>query len=376
MYLTRLDLYGLRNLQRARLDCNPQTNIIYGQNGSGKTSLLEGLSLLSRARSFRQRDTKAIINHESEQLVVSARCKRHHGNASQPTASLGIQRSHTATLQARHNGESVSSAMELSALLPLQIIEPQSFQLLEGGPLQRRQFIDWGVFHVEQAYRGHWLAYQRGLKQRNELLRRGRITSDLLAPWSSSIAAHGEAISGFRQAYLQALTPYVRRQLASFGALDGVELQYQSGWSVEHGTLLQALEASEQRDIKRGLTHCGPHRAELKVTVSGHSAAEVMSRGEVKLLVYALKLAQAQYYAAHHGEPCVLAIDDLPAELDYRHRGQVLAAVVALQGQSFITGVDRGDFSPFGVEIGEASLFHVEQGEVSAADGFGGSATI
>ena len=103
---------------------------IGGPVGSGKTSLLEGLSLLSRARSFRQRDTKAITNHESEQLVVSARCKRHHRKDSQPTASLGIQPSRTATPQAPHNGDSVPTPQDLYALVPPQLLDPQHFHQL------------------------------------------------------------------------------------------------------------------------------------------------------------------------------------------------------------------------------------------------------
>lgn len=368
MQLLRLDLLAVRNLNEARIACHPRANIFYGRNGSGKTSLLEGLALLSRGRSFRQRDARSIINHQAETMVVSARC-RQNGDSAQPAPfNIGISRSRVGQPQARHNGALVASAMELSALLPLQVIESQSFQLLEGGPLQRRQFIDWGVFHVEQRYRSHWLAYQRGLKQRNELLRRGRIDDDLIAPWSALLAEHGSAIGAYRAAYLTALTPFVDQQLKRFGALGEVSLSYQPGWSGDHGTLAEALEAGLERERRRGVTLSGPHRAELKVAIDGRLAAEVMSRGELKLLVYALKLGQAELFAARCGEPCVLAIDDLPAELDYRHRGQVLAAIASLGGQSFITGVDRADFSPFVAEIGAATLFHVEQGEIRAVD--------
>ncbi|MFW2421623.1 MAG: DNA replication/repair protein RecF [Porticoccaceae bacterium] len=366
MHLSRLDLFALRNLAEVRLQCNPHSNILFGQNGSGKTSLLEGLSLLSRARSFRQRDPKTLINYEAQELVVSARCEPAAGAEFSQPFTLGIKRPRTGSAQARHNGQPVASALDLSSLLPLQIIEPQSFSLLEGGPLQRRQFIDWGVFHVEQGYKSHWRAYQRGLKQRNELLRRGRISDELLAPWSAIIAEHGAALGQFREEYLAALAPLVTEQLSRFGALGEVALVYQPGWSLEYANLLEALEASQDRDRRRGMTTVGPHRGELRVLVAGRVASEVLSRGEIKLLVYALKLAQAQLYAHRCGEPCVLAIDDLPAELDYRHRGEVLAAVAALQGQSFITGVDRADFSPFHQEIGSASMFHVEHGAVTA----------
>jgi len=367
LQLLRLDLLAVRNLNEARIACHARANIFYGQNGSGKTSLLEGLALLSRGRSFRQRDARSIINHQAEELVVSARCQQSGGQQQALPFTVGVKRSRAGQPQARHNGALVASALELSALLPLQIIEPQSFQLLEGGPLQRRQFIDWGVFHVEQRYKVHWLAYQRGLKQRNELLRRGRITDDLIAPWSAVIAEHGTVIGRCRADYLAALTPFVGQQLQRFGALGEVGLSYQPGWSSDYGSLAEALAAGLEREKRRGMTLSGPHRAELKVVIDGRPAAEVMSRGELKLLVYALKLGQAGLYAARCGEPCVLAIDDLPAELDYRHRGQLLAAIGALGGQSFITGVDRADFAPFAAEIGEAALFHVEQGAIKTA---------
>ena len=146
MLLKTLNVSQVRNLESISLDCDPVANIIYGANGSGKTSILESIFLLGRGRSFKHRDLRLVINSRSEQLVVSAKTYK---SLSDTTHQLGIKRTAKGDFEARFDGRSIKSAAELAAELPLQLIDAQSFSLIAGGPLQRRQFIDWGVFHVE-----------------------------------------------------------------------------------------------------------------------------------------------------------------------------------------------------------------------------------
>ncbi|MDG1165083.1 MAG: AAA family ATPase, partial [Porticoccaceae bacterium] len=126
-----------------QIDCHPKANVIYGANGSGKTSLLEAIYLLGRGRSFKHRDLRVVVNNQSDELVVSARIERQKSKSSH---QLGIKRTAQGKFEARFDGKSLQSAVQLVEELPLQLIDAHSFTLLEGGPLQRRQFLDWGVF--------------------------------------------------------------------------------------------------------------------------------------------------------------------------------------------------------------------------------------
>ena len=171
MPLKRLSVTGVRNLQPVTLQPSPRINIVYGANGSGKSSLLEAIHLLGLARSFRSTRLQPVIQHGQDACTVFAEVLQISGI----TNSLGITRNKQADYQIRIDGQSVRSLAELAETLPLQIINPDSFRLLEGAPKQRRQYLDWGVFHVEHQFLPAWQRLQKSLKQRNSLLRRGRI---------------------------------------------------------------------------------------------------------------------------------------------------------------------------------------------------------
>ena len=359
MHISRIDVHEVRNLRNATLDCHSLANIIYGQNGSGKTSLLEAIHLLGRGRSFRHRDLRLVVNHSAENLVVSASVES--GKASR-SHKLGVMRSRTGQFTARLDGSSLQTATQLAALIPIQLIDAHSFNLLEGGPLLRRQFVDWGVFHVEHAYTKLWRRFQKTLKQRNQLLRHGRIDEDLLRVWTAELVPLSEQVSSYRKRYIIDLASYVQTVAGAFDGLGELEIEFYRGWK-DDASLAEIMEAQRQRDVSLGTTSQGAHKADVKVRVNGQPAADTLSRGQIKLLVYALKLAQATHYQAKTSESCVFLLDDLPAELDYHHRHQVIDCLIDLKCQFFVTGVDKGDFTSL-VNNCEHTKFHVEQGVV------------
>ena len=356
MFLNHLEIFKVRNLQAASLNCHPRANIIYGANGSGKTSLLEAIFLLGRGRSFKHRDLRLVINRGQDSLIVSGRVYRPNSNTEH---QLGIMRSAKGQFEARCDGKNLSSAAQLASELPIQLVDAHSFSLLEGGPLQRRQFIDWGVFHVEHGYSDLWRRFQKALKQRNQLLRRGRIDEELLKLWSQELAPLNEMIAEQRREYVSQLEEYINPVANAFNGLGSVSLEYSQGWP-EAQSILGVLLADKERDAAAGTTSHGAQRADIRVSVDGVAAADSLSRGQSKLLVYALKLAQAAHYQAVTGHSCVFLLDDLPAELDYENRKDVLAYLDHLQCQYFVTGVDRKDFD--GIDKQQSQLFHVEHG--------------
>src|SRR5690606_1070671 len=150
MSLNRLSVTGVRNLQPVTLNPSPRINILYGDNGSGKTSLLEAIHLLGLARSFRSNRLQPVITHEEPACTVFGEVSF----SAEQTSSLGISRERSGEVRIRINGQNAKGAAELADALPLQLINPDSFRLLEGAPKLRRQFLDWGVFHVEHRFLG------------------------------------------------------------------------------------------------------------------------------------------------------------------------------------------------------------------------------
>ena len=357
MHLSQLDIFQVRNLKSIRTSCHPQANIIYGANGSGKTSFLESIYLLGRGRSFRHRDLRVVVNNDADELVVSGRLLR---DQSSTAHQLGIKRTPKGLFEARLDGKPLQTAAQLVSELPLQLIDAHSFMLLEGGPLQRRQFLDWGVFHVEHDYTNLWRRFQKTLKQRNQLLRHGRIDEDLLRTWTAELIPLCEQITRFRREYLSALSGQLNQAISAFEGLGQVSLEYYCGWDEER-SLADVYAADHGRDIGTKTTSHGAHRADIRIKVDGQTAADHLSRGQIKLLVYALKLAQAAHYREHTGESCLFLLDDLPAELDYQHRGQVVSYLNDLGCQYFITGVDKKDFEDL-VQTVPHQMFHMEHG--------------
>ena len=360
MLLKTLNVSQVRNLESVSIDCHAGANVIYGPNGSGKTSLLESIFLLGRGRSFKHRDLRLVVNNQAEQLVVSAKIFR---PLSQTTHQLGIKRTIKGEFEARCDGRTIKSATELALELPLQIIDAQSFSLIEGGPLQRRQFLDWGVFHVEHQYSDLWRRFQKVLKQRNQLLRHGRIDKDSLRVWTQELIPLNEQITQQRNQYLSQLKKHIGPVVEKLDGLGDVSLEYVQGWS-KGAEIAEVFENDLERDIASGNTSHGAHRADVKIFVDGTLAADCVSRGQSKLLVYALKLAQASQYREVSGQGCLFLLDDLPAELDAKNRKDVMEYLNSLECQYFVTGVDKNDFSSL-LEGINGRMFHVEQGTVS-----------
>ena len=360
--LTQLQIHNIRNLRQVTLQDLGRVNIFYGSNGSGKTSVLEAVHMLGMARSFRQGTTRTLLTHGEQRCTVYGVSA---GRDARSRVPLAVQRSLSGEVQIKLGGQAVRSVAELVEQLPLQVINAESFELLTGSPVARRQFLNWGVFHVEHRFFGEWQRFQRCLKQRNKLLRHGKLNPSELSVWTRDLAESGDRIHEFRLRYFDALAPRFRDVMSRLApSLQGLEVRYRKGWD-KSLTYRDALEAGAQADTEQGYTHIGPQRADLKVTIDGHSAAETLSRGQQKLVVCGLKLSQGQLMSeAGHAVSCVYLVDDLPAELDVRHCERVCGALAELQAQVFITCVALTDLEgmwPAGIE---PAMFHVEHGQV------------
>jgi DNA replication and repair protein RecF len=363
MSLARLEITAVRNLHAVSLQTLEQTNILFGDNGSGKTSVLESIFLLGMARSFRSNKLKSIITHGRERCTVFGEVVQVSG-ASQP---LGVTRDLQGGFQAKIGGANLRSSSELAEQLPLQIVNAESFNLLLGSPGHRRQFLDWGVFHVEHQFHSIWQRFQRVLKQRNTLLRHGKITDVELRTWDRELCEAGSAVDEQRKRYFEDFEPLFHRLVPRLSPdLRGVELRYRRGWD-KTMSLQEALESCAKTDREQGFTHVGPQRADVRVFFEGHAASEILSRGQQKLVVCALKLAQGQLMSQRKGRSCLYLVDDLPAELDRQHCRRVAEILMEIDTQVYITCIDTKELVNDWPEewLANSAMFHVEHGEVS-----------
>lgn len=365
MPLHRLDISQLRNLSNVRFQPSPQVNLISGANGSGKTSVLEAIHLLSLGRSFRSHKHKTYIQKETSECVIFALLEQAEtaSGMRQSPQQVGLKRQLDGSLEARVSGQKIQSLVELTQALPVQLINPDAFRLLEGSPKIRRQFLDWGVFHHATGFINAWRGWQKALKQRNSLLRRGKISDSLLLAFDHELIRLGSEVNQYRHDYLDRLIPVFKQVLLSLNAELEVNLQLYQGWDAQK-SLAQALDASRPRDIESGYSNTGPQRADLRVKTPHGDALDALSRGQQKLVVSALKIAQGKLLI-ESGRSIVFLVDDLPAELDKEHRDKLCQLLEALDSQIFITSVGPEIMDYDWSETTDVRHFAMKAGELS-----------
>lgn len=366
MALTRLALSNFRNVVSAELSLAPGVNLFCGPNGSGKTSLLEAVHMLATGRSFRTRQHKSVIREGSNGLTVFAQLDSGY--------SLGVERLSDGGGRIRINQAPAESSSQLACCLPLQVINSDSFSALDGGPGVRRRLLDWTVFHVEHSFALEWKNYQIALRQRNALLRRGKIAHELLSVWERRLAESGGRVDCLRRELFEQLSSTTSSLIAELPETAGesplvrVEMSYRRGWRKELD-LLQALEESREGDLAQGHTRIGPHRADLRFSVGGEAAHSILSRGQQKMLVCALHAAMAELVCRHRDKP-VFLVDDLPAELDEKNQLQFARWVSRCASQVLVTGIEVEATSRPWLQLSppwnDPKTFHVEHGTISA----------
>lgn len=362
MQVTRLSVSGLRRFDHISISPTPGLNVITGDNGAGKTSLLEALHLMAYGRSFRGRVRDGLVRTGADAVEVFVEWQEH---TSSRARRAGLRHSGQAWT-GRLDGESVAQLGDLCAALAVVSFEPGSHALVTGGGEPRRRFVDWGLFHVEQGSLPLWRRYSRALKQRNALLKSGTGGSQLDA-WDHELAEAGEPLTQRRLQYLEQLQPELTRMAAELvPSLGRASLDFQPGWRRHELSLADALLLARDRDRSAGYTSVGPHRADWRVDYAAAPQRETLSRGQAKLTALSCLLAQAQDYAQRRKEWPVIALDDLASELDRKHQRRVLERLLGSGAQVFVTGTEMPaalqelDVQP--------TWFHVEQGAIHLQD--------
>ena len=394
--IKQLKIHELRNLKQVNLTL-AACNLIVGANGSGKTSLLEAVFLLSRGKSFRHHEPKRYIRHHQSACTVWAR------TTFEDSCTLAIQKKLDETGKSdtilRFNDHTVPTQSTLSFHLPTLLIDPVSMSLLDEGSVSRRQMLDWLAFHIQPKFYHQWLQYQRLLKQRNALLKQPGIHHKLpeLFAWDEQLGFYAHALHEHRLAVFDQWVGYfdemIKQLLPEYHS--SLSLQYLAGFDHSE-SLSQTLKGRLNQDIDLGYTRIGAHRADVNVKIHFQNdqgqkireqATHILSRGEKKLLITALKLSQLklmchafQEISVQTAHPPVVLIDDLDAELDDDAIEILLKTVLSLPCQVIITSLNAQTHQKILVlkpDISTATsvssqpntedlsykMFHVEQGE-------------
>ncbi|WP_201588313.1 DNA replication/repair protein RecF [Psychrobacter jeotgali] len=392
--IERLQVSHLRNLNQLTLQ-TAACNVIIGANGSGKTSLLEAIFLLSRGKSFRHHQPKRYIQHHQPATTVHAILS--------DDRTIAIQKQTDAATILRLNQTTVYNQSILTEQLPTLLIDPSTMDMLEQGSASRRQLLDWLVFHMKQGFHPQWVSYQRLLKQRNSLLKQtNSLNKSQLAElraWDKGLANHAALIHHYREQVFEAWQPYFAKssvQLLPTYA-EQLSLSYNPGYDASRPLDEQLYERLNQ-DLQLGYTRIGSHRADVHVhwrsssdsegpitsTDTGvklpalkEQAANILSRGEKKLLITALRLSQLPLLLESDiGNPMlsnaapdakatpVVLLDDITAELDDRAIDILLSTLAKLPCQVFITSLTEDVLPLINKYWSISTVFHMKQGEI------------
>ena len=358
MKLSRLHGENFRNLTNISVDLDSSINLFFGANGSGKTSLLEAVYVLSTGRSFRGVKVDPITQRGGDYYLVS-------GEVYSPkdgVLSLGIRRDTDGSRTMRVNGSAETRVSEFARHLPTLILGPDSVELLRGPPPDRRKFLNQGVFHVEPSFNHLWRQGVRALQQRNNLLRQERVVEEDIAPWTKQLVDLCEQIHEQRQCYFDRFLPVFTDTYRFLLNLEGVKCTYRKGWDASK-TLDEVYQDQIESDCLRKYTQSGFQRADLRFTCDGVPVSQVCSRGELKLLAWSAILAQGKVLNEFSAQPVYL-VDDLIAELDVKHQQAVAKLLEEQGGQVLATGTDENLLKALW-DNGYSKLFHVEHGSIT-----------
>ncbi len=357
--LKRLKTQHFRNLGTLDLEFHNKLNLISGSNGSGKSSLLEAIYVNNYGKSYRTNKIQSTIQLNTQEFVLFS-----EHNISNHTVHLGFSKSadHGKLLL---NGQNQRSFSTFSFTNPIQIIDPGSFALLERGPEERRKLIDWGVFHVEHSYLTVWKQFKNAIKQRNALLKRGKIEHSQMRFWTQQYCIYSEQVTELRLKYCITLQEILEGLLEKSPLADKkLCIVFYPGWDTKD-SLESIIDRDKEKEQRYKHTLHGPHKADLKFTHQGKPAIEVLSRGQQKLLIALLKLSQLRLLEQFKNNKPILLFDDIDSELDANYLSVLLKHAYQYCDQIFLTSTSQSVLENH-TKSNSAKMFHVEHGSITS----------
>ena len=373
MKIHSIHVRNFRNHTQSNAVFGGGINAVLGENGEGKTNLLEAISYLCLTKSFFGSSDAVVLEVGEDGFELEGELE----------AESGIRYTIAAKYD-RLKGEKrfsinravVGSFSEVIGNFPVVVLSPESGAITTGGPADRRKFLDFVISQSSKVYLEDLLEYRRVLRQRNKVLFDGKVSrsdcTELLEPWDEELIDRGVRITHRRSVFLEELQPLVSEAYAGVaGKEESPSIRYVP--SVQHTTdaaegqireeFGKELRRTAGEERKLGLTLVGPHRDELQLQIQGLDVRSHASQGQHKTLLVALKMAEFLYLQAKQNERPILLLDDMFTELD-AHRASRLLALTESAGQVFITATNESVFPADFDWSGSHKRFVVKQGTV------------
>jgi DNA replication and repair protein RecF len=330
----------VRNLRPVSLEPRERFNVFSGDNGQGKTNLLEAIFVIATLRSFRTAKLADLVAFGSERARLGARVVK--DDLVRVYEVELAQGSRKVTL----DGKAARPLARYFGGFNVVVFTPEDLALPRASPADRRRFLDRGVFNLRPDYLATAQDYERVLKTRNAVLRQvgdggldRRTAEDLLQVYDRQLAEVGAKVIAARQAFLDVVCGELT---AAFTAITRTGLAVTARYVVRSGAatadeIVAKLAAGRVKDFATSATQVGPHRDDVLFELEGHEAGTYASQGQLRAIMLAWKTAELQVLGRAHGDPPILLLDDVSSELDPQRNEFLFEHLATLAGQCFIT---------------------------------------
>ena len=331
MIVRRLSLTDFRSYTGATLELDDGLTVVTGDNGQGKTNLIEAMAWLATLESFRGAPPEALVRSGADRAILRADVV--HADGRQLLVEAELPRAGRHRVQV--NRQRLVRSRDLLGVVQVSVFSPDDLALIKGGPGERRRFLDATLVGLHLKHDSLRTDLERILRQRNTLLKQagGRLTTEVeltLDVWDTKLAATGEALGDARAELVAELEPLVGKAYADIaGDPSEVRLRYEPAWRT--AGLAAALAASRAEDLRRQLTLVGPHRDEVDIDLGGLPARTHASQGEQRCVAFALRIAAHIAMTERLGSPPLLLLDDVFSELDPDRAHALVAHLPAAQ---------------------------------------------
>ena len=371
MKINRIKICDFRNIQEMEISLCENANIIYGENGQGKTNFIEAVWLFTGAKSFRGAKDLQMVRFGQEKAVMEM---GFFSGEREQTAQMEINGKKTASV----NEIPLKSPADLAGRFCAVVFSPTHLNLIKNGPQEKRRFIDTSICQIKPKYIHILNQYNRVLNQRNSLLKDMRFVPalyDTLDIWDERLASYAAVLIKTRATFLQRLKPFAtetykgisrEKEALDFMYLSSLDCDLEGSIPEIEKQVYESLLSKREEDSKTGISNYGPHRDDIEILLDGKSARIYGSQGQQRSCVLSIKLAECQLIKETIGEYPVVLLDDVMSELDALRRDYLLNHL--RDRQLIMTCCDKAYFKTLGKGMG----FKIKEGKVISSRKYGG----
>lgn len=350
MFISKLKIYNFRSIKEKEFLFTKNINIFYGKNGIGKTSIIEAINFLSSGKSFRKGSSKSLIQFNCLNLTVYIESFKND-----IPYTIGVNKHKNGKWKSQFNNNKHIKQSDISRYFPVVSIDPEVYRLVDFGPLYRRNFLDWLVFHVKHEYLILWKKVHRCIKQLN-LLYKSNVSINEIKNWEKSFVTYSEKLNTIRKEFFDKIQPIIIKLTKNMqGEIKDLSISFKQGWS-NNIKLSEQINIDRSKNIRFGQILHGPHKMDIKISTSNVPASQTLSRGQKKILSITFYMAYIEILKEFNIKP-ILCLDDFDAEIDKSKLQKAAEFFINSNAQIFITSVDKNKIKKI---FPSAELFHVK----------------